>query len=277
MNRKKNINMAITYLLLIVGSACCLLPLVWLIRSSVMSTGQIFAVPPEWIPKPFRFDNYKEALTQLPFGRYFINTIIITVGNLAGVLITSSLCAYSFARLKWPGRNKVFALLIASMLLPGAVTIIPTFIGWRIIGGIDTFYPLIVPAWFGGGAFNIFLLRQFYMGLPKELDEAALVDGANHFKIFTKIILPLSKPPMIVVGLFTFMGTWNDFFNPLIYLSSDNKFTVALGLQAFQSTYSTNWNYIMAASTVIVMPVIIVFLIGQKYFIEGIATTGLKG
>jgi multiple sugar transport system permease protein len=277
MKKKKSFNTIINYILLLTGAAFCILPLVWLIRSSLMSTGQIFAIPAEWIPKPFRWDNYKEAMTNLPFGKYFINTIIITAGNMAGVLITSSVCAYSFARLKWPGRNKIFALLIASMLLPGAVTIIPTFIGWRILGGIDTFYPLIVPAWFGGGAFNIFLLRQFYMGLPKELDEAALVDGANHFQIFTKIILPLSKPPLIVVGLFTFMGTWNDFFTPLIYLNTDTKFPVALGLQAYQSTYSSNWNYIMAASTVITIPVIIVFLIGQKYFIEGIATTGLKG
>lgn len=277
MNRSDKRNTIITYIILIVGSVGCLLPMVWLLRSSFMSTGQIFINPPEWIPKPFRFDNYVNAMTDLPFGRYFINTIIITAGNLAGVLLSSSICAYSFARLKWPGRNKIFALLLASMMLPGAVTLIPTFIGWKMLGAIDTFYPLIVPAWLGGGAFNIFLLRQFYMNLPKELDEAALVDGANHFQIFTKIILPLSKPPMIVVGLFTFMGTWNDFYTPLIYLNSDKNFTVALGLQAYQSTYSTQWNYIMAASTVIVIPVIIVFLIGQKYFIEGIAMTGLKG
>lgn len=277
MKRKNSTSTIIVYILLIIGSAVCLLPLVWLIRSSLMSTAQIFSMPPEWIPKPFKFDNYVKAMTNLPFGRYFVNTIIITIGNLLGVLISSSICAYSFARLKWPGRNKIFALLLASMMLPGAVTLIPTFIGWRILGQIDTFYPLIVPAWFGGGAFNIFLLRQFYMNIPKELDEAALIDGANYFQIFTKIIVPLSKPPLIVVGLFTFMNTWNDFYTPLIYISSEKKFPVALGLQAYQSAYSTQWNYIMAAATVIIIPVIIVFLIGQKYFIEGITMTGLKG
>ena len=277
MNRKKSTSTIIVYIVLIIGSVVCLLPLVWLIRSSLMSTAQIFSMPPEWIPKPFKFDNYKKAMTTLPFGKYFINTIIITLGNLFGVLLSSSVCAYSFARLKWPGRNKIFALLLASMMLPSAVTLIPTFIGWRMLGKIDTFYPLIVPAWFGGGAFNIFLLRQFYMNIPKELDEAALIDGANYFQIFTKIIVPLSKPPMIVVGLFTFMNTWNDFYTPLIYISSEKKFPVALGLQAYQSAYSTQWNYIMAAATVIVIPVIIVFLIGQRYFVEGITMTGLKG
>ncbi|SCY79212.1 carbohydrate ABC transporter permease [Alkaliphilus peptidifermentans] len=277
MKRRILIKKIILYTILIIGAGFCLMPLVWLVRSSFMTTGQIFVTPPVWIPKPFKPENYKLAMTALPFGRYFLNTIIITAGNLAGVLISSSICAYSFARLRWRGRNIVFAVLMASMMLPSAVTLIPTFIGWRMLGLIDTFFPLILPAWFGGGAFNIFLLRQFYMGIPKELDEAALMDGATHFQIFTRIILPLSKPALIVVGLFTFLNTWNDFFNPLIYLNSNKNFTVALGLQSFQSMYGTQWNLLMAASTVVVIPVIIVFLIGQKYFIEGITLTGIKG
>lgn len=266
----------IIYFFLICGSIVCLMPLIWLLRSSFMNTAQIFTSPPEWIPNPFTPKNYSESMQALPFGRYFINTAIITFGNLAGVLISSSICAYSFARLKWPGRDKIFAILIGTMMLPSAVTLIPTFIGFKMIGTIDTYIPLILPAWFGGGAYNIFLLRQFYMGLPKELDEAALVDGASYFHIFSRIIVPLSKPAMIVIGLFTFMGTWNDFFSPLIYLNSDRKFTVALGLQAFQTMFGTQWNLLMAASVIVIIPVIIVFLIGQNYFIEGIALTGLK-
>lgn len=259
-----------------------MLPLIWLVRSSFMDIAQIFELPPKWIPNPIKLDNYVEAMTALPFLTYFKNTLIITGGTLLGVLLSSSICAYSFSRLHWKGRNVIFAIIISSMMLPSAVTLIPTFIGWTYLDAVDTFIPLIVPYWFGvgiggSGAFNIFLLRQFYKGIPKELDEAALVDGANYFQIFTKIILPLSKPPMIVVGLFTFMNTWNDFFNPLIYLNTDKHFTLALGLQSFQSTYVTQWNLLMAASTVVILPVIIVFLIGQKYFIEGIALTGLKG
>lgn len=281
MKNHAQINKIIIYTVLIIGAGFCLMPLIWLVRSSFMTTGQIFVTPPVWVPKPFKPENYRQAMTALPFGRYFLNTIIITVGNLAGVLISCSICAYSFARLKWKGRNMVFAVLMSSMMLPSAVTLIPTFIGWRLLGKVDTFLPLILPAWFGGGvwggAFNIFLLRQFYMGIPKELDEAALIDGASHFQIFARIILPLSKPALIVVGLFTFLNNWNDFFNPLIYLNSDKNYTVALGLQSFHSMYGTQWNLLMAASTMVVIPVIIVFMIGQKYFIEGIALTGIKG
>lgn len=277
MKKKQNVTKIIVYLFIICGAAACMLPLVWLVRSSFMSSAQIFTSPPEWIPRPFTPQNYKDSMTALPFGRYFLNTVIVTVGNLAGVLISSSICAYSFARLRWPGRNQIFAILIATMMLPSAVTLIPTFIGFKLVGAIDTYIPLILPAWFGGGAYNIFLLRQFYMGIPKELDEAALVDGANYFQIFSRIIVPLSKPAMIVIGLFTFMGTWNDFFSPLIYLNTDDKFTVALGLQAFQTMFGTQWNLMMAASVIVIIPVIIVFLIGQNYFIEGIALTGIKG
>lgn len=264
------------YTILIIGAVCCLLPFFWLVRSSLMTSGQIFEMPPLWIPSPFKFSNYTDALTTVEFGRFFKNTAFITLLCIIGAILSSSICAYSFARLQWPGRKLIFGLLLSSMMLPGAVTLIPTFIGWKLVGLINTYYPLILPAWFGS-AFDIFLLRQFYSTIPKELDEAAYVDGANHFTIYWRIILPLSKPALIVIGLFSFMNTWNDFMGPLVYLNEESKYTVALGLQMFQSLHSAQWHLLMAASMVVITPVIIVFFIGQRYFIEGITLTGLKG
>ncbi|MFC5469205.1 carbohydrate ABC transporter permease [Cohnella suwonensis] len=264
------------YFIMIVGAVFCLLPMIWLVRSSLMTSGQIFEMPPVWVPSPFKFSNYREALTTVDFGLYFKNTAYITVMCLVGAIISSAITAYSFARIQWPGRKLVFGLLLSSMMLPGAVTLIPTFIGWKLVGLINTYYPLILPVWFAS-AFDIFLLRQFFSTIPKELDEAAYVDGASHFTIFWKIILPLSKPALIVIGLFSFMNTWNDFMGPLVYLNDEKKYTVALGLQMFQSLHSAQWHLLMAASTVVIIPVIIVFFAGQKYIIEGVTLTGLKG
>lgn len=264
------------YLVLVAGGIFSLLPLVWLIRSSLMNMGQIFELPPVWIPNPVQFSNYSEALTILPFGRYFVNTAIIVVFSVLGVIVTSSISAYSFARMKWRGRNLVFSLLLSSMMLPYAVTLIPTFIGWSKVGLTNSFIPLIAPAWLGGGAFNIFLLRQFYLSIPRDLDEAAYVDGAGHLRIFRSIILPLTKPALIVVGLFSFLAAWNDFLGPLVYLSDETKYTLALGLQQFKGMYSAEWHLMMAAATVVLLPAIVVFFIGQRYFIEGITLTGIK-
>jgi multiple sugar transport system permease protein len=276
MKRKNAAAQAAVYTILLIGACFCLLPLFWLVRSSFMTSMQIFEMPPVWIPAPFKLSNYTEALTTVDFARFFRNTVFITVSCLIGALISSSISAYSYARLQWPGRKLIFALLLASMMLPGAVTLIPTFIGWKLAGLINTYYPLILPAWFGS-AFDIFLLRQFYSTIPRDLDEAAYVDGAGHLTIYWKIIVPLSKPALIVIGLFSFMGSWNDFMGPLVYLNEESKYTVALGLQMFQSLHSAQWNLLMAASTVVITPVIIVFFIGQRYFIEGITLTGLKG
>lgn len=276
MSKKRWIENILVYIFLGVGSAFSLLPLIWLVRSSLMDTGQIFEMPPIWIPKPFRFSNFSEALTILPFDQYLINTCIIVFFTMLGVLLTSSISAYSFARLQWRGRDLIFGLLLSSMMLPYAVTLIPTFVGWSALGLTNTFIPLIAPAWFGGGAFNIFLLRQFYLSIPRELDEAAFLDGANHWQIFTSIILPLTKPALIVVGLFSFLASWNDFLGPLVYLSSESKYTLALGLQQFKGMYAAEWHLMMAAATVVLAPAIIVFFIGQKYFVEGITLTGIK-
>lgn len=276
-NVKKRINTTIIYLVLITGSIVCLIPFFWLLRSSFMNIGQIFEMPPVWIPDPFTFDNYIEAFTILPFGQYFLNTVTIVVIVLCGTVITSSICAYSFARIEWKGRNIIFSILLSALMLPGAVTLIPTFIGWSKLNMTNSIIPLTVPAFFGGGVFNVFLLREFFKGIPRELDESAYMDGASHWTIYSKIILPLTKPALIVVGLFTFMNTWNDFMGPLIYLNSDKKFTLALGLQQFISLYSAQWHLLMAAATVSLLPVLIVFFFGQRYFIEGITMTGLKG
>jgi multiple sugar transport system permease protein len=275
--KRFNLSLAMSYLLLMVGSAVMLFPFIWLLRSSFMGQAQIFIYPPEWIPRPFMWSNYTDSLTIVPFYKYFLNTMTIELFVMSGVLVTSSLAAYSFARLQWPGRNVVFGILLSTLMLPYAVTLIPTFMFWKLLGGINTFLPLTVPAWFGGGAFNIFLLRQFFMTIPKELDEAAYMDGAQPIQVFLKIILPLSKPALIVVGIFTFIGVWNDFLGPLIYLSDDSKFTLSIGLASFRGLYNAQWGYLMAASTVVVAPIILLFFIGQRYFIEGITLTGIKG
>lgn len=265
------------YALLLAGAFFSLVPLYWLVRSSLMSMAQIFQLPPIWIPKPLRFSNYVKAFSVVSFGRYYLNTALIVLGVVSGTVITSSLSAYAFARLRWKGRNIMFACLISSMMLPFAVTMIPLFVGWSKLGFANTYVPLIVPAWFGGGAYNIFLLRQFYMTIPRELDESAFVDGAGYFTIYRSILLPLTRPALIVVGIFAFMGSWNDFLGPLIYLSSTAKYTVSLGLRMFQGMYNAEWHLMMAASTAALLPVIVVFFIGQRYFIEGITLTGIKG
>lgn len=265
------------YLLLIVGSIMMMFPFFWLLRSSLMDNSQIFVFPPEWIPNPFMWSNYTEALTTVPFCKYFMNTMTIELFTVTGVLITSIMSAYSFSRLKWPGRDIVFSVLLATMMLPYAVTLIPNFMLWRSLGALDSFVPLTVPAWFGGGAFNIFLLRQFFMSIPKELDEAAYMDGAKPFTVLWKVIVPLSKPALIVVGIFSFIGVWNDFLGPIIYLNSADHFTLALGLATFKGLYNAQWGYLMAASAAIVSPIVVLFFLAQRYFIEGITLTGIKG
>ncbi|SFJ80192.1 multiple sugar transport system permease protein [Paenibacillus sp. UNC496MF] len=275
--RESRLKLAAGYAALLIVSILFIVPFVWLLRSSVMDLSQIFVMPPQWIPKPFHFENFKEALTVVPFGTFFVNTLVIVAGVLLGTVVSSTVAAFGFSRIRWKGRDAVFAVLMSAMMLPGAVTLIPSFIGWKEIGFYDTFYPLIVPAYFGGGIFNIFLLRQFYLTIPQDFDEAAFVDGASYFQIYWRILLPLSRSAVIVVALFTFLGSWNDFMGPLIYLKSDSRFTLALGLQMFQGSYTAQWDLLMAASAAVVLPCVVVFLVGQRYFLEGITLTGLKG
>ncbi len=284
-NMSENTKNNIYSLLVGIVAMIWLIPFYWMLRSAFMDINQIFAYPPVIFPEPIRWDNFRNALTSLPFGSYFRNTFLIVLVSVAGILVSCSVSAYGLSRIQWKYRDTVFYILMSSIMLPYFATLIPNFIMWTKLGLTNTFVPLMLPSWFGmgtasifgGGMFNIFLLRQFFRSIPKELDEASFVDGAGHFIIFTKVILPLSKPALICVGLFTFLNTWNDFINPLIYLSNEKKYTIQLGLRTFIGMYSSQWNLLMVAALTAIVPVLAVFFVGQRYFVEGIATTGLKG
>ncbi|MDE0629926.1 MAG: carbohydrate ABC transporter permease [Caldilineaceae bacterium] len=265
---------------LLAGAVVMFLPFLWLLSSSLKSELAIFRYPPEWIPDPIHFSNYVDAWTTRPFALYVRNTIVILLLNEVAVLVSASFCAYGFARIDFPGRNVWFAILLATVMLPGIVTMIPQFVIFSRIGWVNTILPLTVPFFFGGGAFNIFLLRQFFRTLPAELADAAYIDGASEITIYWRIMLPLAKPALATIAIFTFIGTWNDFMGPLLYLAKDpNKFTVALGLAMFRTAFAgrTRWDLLMAASTMMIIPVIFVFFVAQRYFIQGIAISGLKG
>jgi multiple sugar transport system permease protein len=251
-------------------------PFYWLVRSSFMTQREIQTMPIKWLPSRFNFDNYIGAMKAAPFSLYFRNSVFLVVTNMIGAILSSSFVAFGFSRLKYKGQGILFALLISTMMIPGTVLMIPQFVGWRIAGAYNTFLPLMLPAFFGS-AFFVFLLRQFLIGIPKDYDEAAFVDGANYFTIYWRVIMPLSKPALCTVGVFTFMNVWNDFMGPLLYLEKQNLRTVALGLQVFIGEYRTQTNYLMAASTLAVIPMIVLFFLAQRYFIEGITFSGLKG
>ncbi|MBS4177348.1 carbohydrate ABC transporter permease [Lederbergia citrea] len=265
------------YLLLISGAMIMLLPFFWMVSTSLKESWQVFSWPPKWIPDPIRWDNYITTFSSLPFGKWLINTVIITFSTIIGTLLSCTLVAYGFARFRAPGRNALFILMLATMMLPGAVTMIPVFYLFKSLGWINTFLPLIVPSFFGN-AFFIFLLRQFYMTIPTELEDSAKIDGLGTFGILWRIIIPLTLPALTTVAIFQFNGAWNDFMGPLIYLSKPDLYTLALGINFFKSQNNVEWNYLMTASVVTMLPSLIIFFIGQKYFIEGISLTGgLKG
>ena len=247
-----------------------------MVSSSLKSNYQIFEVPPRWIPNPPRWQNYVEALTVLPFGRYVFNTTVITGLTITGHLLSCTLIAYAFARLRAPGRDTLFVVMLATMMLPYPVTMVPLYMLFNRLGWINTFLPLVVPA-FLGAPFYIFLMRQFFLTIPQDFEDAARIDGANTLQILWLVMVPLAKPALATVAIFTFTAAWNDFLAPLIYLQKPELYTVTLGLQFFRSTYTTNWAYLMAASLVTTLPVIAVFFVAQRYFIEGITLTGIKG
>jgi multiple sugar transport system permease protein len=265
------------HLPMIFFAVALLVPFAWLISTSLKEEGHEFLLPPRWIPDPVAWHNYPDAMTALPFPTYFWNTAIVTLGQLTGTLLTASMAAFAFARLRFPGRALLFTLLLSTLMLPQAVTLIPKFIIFRNLNWINTLYPLWVPWWFGGGAFNVFLLRQFLMTLPLDLDEAARIDGASNWRIYWTVLMPLCRPALITVGIFSFIYSWNDFLEPLIYIHDEKLRTLALGLRGFQDLYKTDWTLLMAASAVIVMPVLLLFFVCQRYFIRGIHLTGLAG
>ncbi len=264
------------YLLCVAGSAFVLLPFAWLLRSSFMSLDQIFRFPPEWVPNPWRWENFPEALTTIPFGLYLKNTLFILIPSVVGTVGSSALAAFGFSRLRWRGRDLTFNVLLATLMLPYAITLIPTFLLWARLGLTNTAWPLVLPRWFGGGAFYIFLLRQFFRTIPREYDEAAILDGANPLQVFWHIILPQSRPALAAVAIFSGLNAWNDFLGPLIYLNDSRKFTLALGLADFTGLYSSQWHLLMAATTVIILPVIILFFTSQRLLIQGITLTAKR-
>ncbi len=274
----------LTHLVLIAVSVVMIFPLFWLVTTSLKTNPQAMRVPPVWIPHPILWRNFYDAFTYqskslgyIPFLVYGRNTLIISILVVSGTVVSNSLVAYAFARLKWPGRDLLFMITLATMMVPFPVLMVPTFILFQRLHWIGTFRPLWVPAWFGG-AFNIFLLRQFFMTIPQELTEAARIDGCSEWTIYRDIVLPLARPALAVVALFTFMGVWNDFLGPLIYLTNQNTFTLSLGLQSYSSQNGgTEFGLLMAASTMVIAPIIILFFFTQKLFIQGIAVTGLKG
>lgn len=263
--------------LLCLLSVLFLFPFYWMLRTSVMDLGEIFQLPPVYFPTEIQLQHYGAAFAVFPLGRYLLNSLMIAALSTAGAMLTSSLCAYGFSRIEWRAREAVFTVVLSGMLLPAAVTLIPTFLIWRSAGLTNSYVPLIAPYWLGGGAMNIFLLRQFFRTIPRELDESAVMDGAGRLMVYARIVLPLSKPVMVVVMLFAFLQSWNDFLNPIIYLNAQQDYTLSIGLQLFMTAYQTSWNQLMAAATVAVLPCILLFLLGQRYIVEGINLTGLKG
>jgi ABC-type glycerol-3-phosphate transport system permease component len=266
------------YILLVFLTLVFIFPFYWMVASSLKTNAQIFLWPPQWIPNPPYWQNYVTAFTNqyLPFATFFKNTMILEVGIISGRLLSCILVAYGFARLEAPGKNFWFGVLLATFMVPGAVLMIPKYILFNKLGWVNTYLPLIVPAWFGE-SYAIFLMRQFFMTIPRELEEASVMDGANTYKILRHIIVPLSTPVLAVITVFSFKDVWNDFFTPLLYLNSSPKYTVSIGLAYFNGQFVVQTGPLMAASCVMLIPVIIVFFIAQKAFVEGISLTGLAG
>ena len=250
-------------------------PFYWLASTALKTDEQLFKIPPVLIPHPAVWENFPRALRSIPFARYTLNTLTICFLNVAGTLLSCSLVAYSLAKVRWRGRNWIFYSLLATMILPGQVTMIPTFTIFRWLHWIGTPLPLVVPSFFGS-AFSIFLLRQFFLTIPAELSDAARIDGCSDGAIFWRIVLPLSRPALATVGLFTFISHWNEFLGPLLYLNDERTYTLSMGLQRFVSQHGAEWSLLMAAATVMTLPIILLFFFAQKTFIQGISTTGIK-
>jgi ABC-type glycerol-3-phosphate transport system permease component len=268
----------LVYALVIPGALLLALPFFWMVSTALKDPKHIFIMPPQWIPNPIRWQNFIEGWTRyVPFTLYLRNSLIITIGNILGNLFSCTLAAYGFARLRARGKNVLFVLVLATMMLPNMVVLIPQYVLFSMIKWTDTFLPLMVPAWFGWPLF-IFLLRQFFMTIPKEIDDAARIDGASTFGILWRIILPLSGPALATVVVFGFVGNWNNFLQPLIYLRDSELYTLALGLQRFQGVQGNmQFHYMMAVATLTVLPIIVLFLVAQRYFVQGIVMSGIKG
>lgn len=271
------------YVVVSILGAAFLLPLVVMVSTSLKPASDLYADPFRWIPRTIRWQNYPEAWTSFPFTRYLWNTLFITVFNMIGAVLSTSLAAYALARIRFPAARFFFALVIGSMLLPNEVTFIPEFIIWWRLGFVDTYVPLIAPGWLARGASKIFLLRQFFRTIPMDLEDAARIDGCSVPGRFFRIVAPLSTPAIGVVMIFEFVGKWNSFVDPLIYLNDTDKYTLNVGLNMFKDAYgetlttSPNMHLFMAIATLIIIPILIIFIFLQRYFVEGIQLTGMKG
>lgn len=267
------------YVVLIIGALSMILPFLWMVTTSFKTLNAIFIQPKNWIqmfvPTTLVWQNYAEAWVKVPFGKFYLNSIIVGVAVTIGQVFTSSLAAYAFSRLTFPGRDKLFFAYLATMMIPGSVTMIPVYVLMRGFGWVDTYKALIVPAIFS--AYGTFMLRQFFMTLPKDLEDAAKIDGCGFFRIFMTIILPLSKPALATLTVFTFMGNWGSFMWPLLVTNSMTMRTLPIGLESFKTQYSTDWHLLMAGSVMAMLPVVIIFIFTQRYFVESIKLTGVKG
>jgi ABC-type glycerol-3-phosphate transport system permease component len=273
-NRSKWISTAI----LAIGAVIIMVPFYWMIATSLKEPGNLYLYPPQWIPNPIRWENFRDVWNEVPFATFTKNTAIIVTLVMIGTLLSCSFSAYGFARLRAPGRDLIFMIVLATMMLPGAVTLVPTYIAFNKLGWINSILPLVVPAFFGA-PFFIFLLRQFYLSIPKELEESGRIDGASSFRIWWDVMLPLTKPALATVAVFTFFATYNDFFGPLIYLNSESKQTIAVGLSYFTGSRNVGpqMHLLMAMTLMATIPSLIVFIFAQRYFVQSIVTTGLKG
>lgn len=264
------------YAFLIVLAILFILPIFYLFMGSFKAESELFRVPFKWLPDKFQFGNFINMFSSIPFFKYLKNTMIIVVCNIVGSLLSCSLVAYGFARLRWPGRDKVFILVLITMILPYQVTLVPLFLMFTKMKWIGTFLPLTVTCFFGN-PFFIFLLRQFFTGIPQDISEAARIDGAGEFTIFSKLVIPMAKPALTTVAIFAFIRSWNDFLGPLVFLGKDELYTLSLAASMLKSDLDPNWSLLLALGAVMILPVLILFFVMQKYFIQGIAMSGIKG
>lgn len=271
---KKIVFKTLTHVILIIASITMLIPFLWMISSSLKNTQELFSIPPTWIPEHVAVENYTYMLEAAPWGKYFFNTFFITALTILGQLITCSMAAYAFARLNFKGRNMMFWVYLGTMMVPFQVVMIPQFKIVKLLGLVDSHWSLIFLGIFN--AFGTFLLRQFFLTLPKELEEAAKIDGCGYPRIFWEVILKNSAPALMTLVIFTFMNTWNDFLRPLIFLNDDSLWTLSMGLAKFQGTYVTQWNQLMAGALITMIPILVIYIFAQKYFVQGIVMSGLK-
>lgn len=267
----------LTLLAVVAGAALFLLPFLWMVTTSLTPFERLFVTPPQWIPQPARWQNYADAFSTFPFLRYAGNSALVAIVATLGKLLSGSLVAYSFARLRWPGRDLCFLILLSTLMLPDMVTLVPQYLLFKGLGWLNSYLPLVVPYFFGGTPFTVFFLRQFFLTIPRELSEAATIDGASEFRIYGQIVMPLSKPALAAIAVLSFVHEWNELVKPLIYLNDPDLYTIPIGLLSFRSEFGTYFHLLMAASLLALAPVLVLFFLAQRFFVEGLTLSGIKG